>query len=487
VSPALTYFGATFSYLAPLGGYVERAGLIGDVHPEIGPSLSRFLNEVNTASSAIFRHLVPDIRSSLDSLDPAIRLGGLRRFQLALQFEGRDSEVVGEITRELEEPDRVVLRDELEKESARLGDALKRHDKGLLGRIAVRLPMLEDPSDLLFGCSVSLEDLCRAGNLQAARRLFQLGRLDDALERTDYFKPLYPEMMTWFSVAEFFSHSPASSFKFKKGVFYDLSLIVDGFFMSALQLHRGGHLLDLHEGLAFNRLQTWIGHWVDALNTFSRRIDLHEGRRFAKDRPDCFTAAAVGTLLEIADGRFPEETAAETNPTERAEAAEEARFILRTLANMRPGLVASLNTRAGPWWARRSPPATSPSPAPVRPSPLTVSLTAPIPDVDPSRLGEHSIFLIIGRSGQKSIPLPLVDDQELVISVDASDPTAPSLRLKYRSDLFQIVDIMEGIHLEEGRDKRPLKKNDWLNFGARFSIAGYIVHIVKPARPIELE
>jgi hypothetical protein len=140
---APTTFGLAFSNLAPLGTYVERAGLAGDVRFETGPALSRFLNEVNTGASAVFRRLGDDIRSSLDSLDAGIRLGGLRRLQLALQFEGRDSEVAGEIARELEEPDRVELRDDLEKESARLGEILKRHDKGRVGRALSPYPFFQ--------------------------------------------------------------------------------------------------------------------------------------------------------------------------------------------------------------------------------------------------------------------------------------------------------------------------------------------------------
>jgi hypothetical protein len=97
------------------------------------------------------------------------------------------------------------------------------------------------------------------------------------------------------------------------------------------------------------------------------------------------------------------------------------------------------------------------------------------------------MFLTIGKMAQTLIPLQLSEDQELVISADASDPSSPALRLKYHGGLFQIVDVSDGVHLEEGSNKRPLNKKDWLNFGARMNIAGHIVHVVKPARPVEPE
>ncbi|HEX5037923.1 MAG TPA: hypothetical protein VFX30_12260 [bacterium] len=504
MTPPPTTFGGAFLSLAPLGAYVERAGLLGDVQSEIGPLLSRFVKGVNTASSSAFRYFGPAILSSLESLDASTRLSGLRRFQLALQLEGRDSEVVAEFARELEEPTQVELREELEKESTRLGRALKRHDKGRLGEIAVRWPFFRSGHDLV--------ELSRKGNLQALRRAIDRGLLEKTLDVDLYSRPLYPDMIIWFAISEFFAGEPTSSHIFNQVALRDTPLVTDGFFMSALKLHRGAHLLRFHTFLmsqehveyhsppALERLQQWSAVWVEGLRTLSRKIDIDEGLAMARYKhPAVFNDAAVGGLMELADERFSAEIASRINPTERSEIVALSRKILKILADRRPDVVAGLNRNAGSWWARRSPrepqrPAEvahavkSPAPPPP-PSPplLTVSLIASSPELGPNDLGEHSIFLSVGRNGQKTIPLPLVAEQELLISVDASDPSVPMLRLKYQSEMFQVVDIMSGVHLEEGDNRRPLKKRDWLNFGAKLSIAGYIVHVVKPARPIEME
>lgn len=488
-------FGLAFSSLAPLGAYVERAGLAGDVRSETGPALSRFLDGVNTGSSAVFRHLGADIRSSLDSLDANVRLGGLRRFQLALQCEGPESEVAWEIARDLGEPDRVELRDELEKESARLREILKRHDKGLFGKISVRIPFFRDDDIVSFS---------RQGNFQALQRAAEKGLLEKVLEPASSSGPLlYPDMTAWFAISEFFAREPTSSHTFDKVVRKDVRLVVDAFFMSALKLHRGKDLLRLHRLLVANdphthesrwslaRLQQWTEIWVQALRRFDRRIDYGEGLETAKyHTPEIFTDAAVAGLTEIAEERFGGEPSSKSNATARFETMSTARMILnalnprRPVERPRPTTIPARREAAvtRPPLRTTTPPIVSTPPPPLPPPPLTVSLISPGPKADPARLAEHPMFLAIGKMAETVIPLQLAEDQELVISADASDPASAVLRLKYHGGLFQVVDASDGVHLEEGSTQRPLNKKDWINFGARLSIAGHIVHVVKPAR-----
>lgn len=335
----LTTFGSTSTCLGPLATYVERAGLLGDVDADLGPDLGRLLDGADTASSPVFTRLGPAIRSSLESLDAAKRTEGIRRLQLALQFAGPDSKVAAEIVRKIGEPERVVLRKRLESEAERLRVNLGRYDKGFLGRIAVRLPHLVYSShDFPYVGFLNLEDLCRVGNLQAARRLSQLGRLKEILNPGYIFSKPHSEMISWLALSEYFARpgstsSPRHQWIPRGEPFQDFKpLVVDGFLMSALQCHRGDRLLDLDTPyLTVHHVQTWIGHWVDALKDLNRRIDLHEGRNLAKRRPHGFTKAMIATLLEIAGGNVSERAMAKSNPTERAEAAEEARVILQIL------------------------------------------------------------------------------------------------------------------------------------------------------------